>query len=91
MQPNLIAIMPTIDGPDLEPEDHRRLGLQAETVLSIMRDGEWRTLRAIAHVAGAPEASVSARLRDLRKQKFGAWTVERKNLGNGLWVYRVTP
>lgn len=91
MQPELIRLNPKIDGPDVTPEDNLRLGKQAAAVLWHMRDGEWRTLARIAELAQAPQASVSARLRDLRKRKWGAWTVDRKCLGRGLWVYRVTP
>jgi len=28
-------------------------------------------------------------MRDLRKERFGAYTVERQYLGNGLYTYRV--
>jgi hypothetical protein len=91
MQPDLLPHAPTFDGPDLQPEDHIRLGKQCAAVLWHMRDGEWRTLETIAALAQAPQASVSSRLRDLRKRKFGSWTVERKNLGHGLFVYRVLP
>jgi len=40
----------------------------------------------------APEASVSARLRDLRKAKFGGYRVERQRVreGRGLYHYRLT-
>lgn len=56
-----------------------------------MRDGRWRTLREIAALTGAPEASVSARLRDARKGKFGAWVVSKRRVGmGGLYAYRVT-
>jgi hypothetical protein len=56
-----------------------------------MRDGRWRRLTAIAIAAQAPEASVSARLRDLRKERFGSHTVERRYVAQGLWEYRVLP
>jgi len=36
-----------------------------------------------------PEASVSARLRDLRKEKFGGHVVERRAVKRGLFEYRV--
>lgn len=66
--------------------DGARLNKQATDVFNLMRDGEWRGLRDIAAVTDHPEASVSARLRDLRKVGY---TVERRNLGGGLWQYRV--
>ena len=36
------------------------------------------------------EASASARIRDLRKEKFGAFTIEAQRANEaGLWVYRL--
>jgi hypothetical protein len=79
-----------IDGKTYEPTlDYARLGKQMKAVYSLMRDGQWRTLRQIADLVEAPEASVSARLRDLRKRKFGAFTVERARAVSGLHWYRL--
>ena len=71
--------------------DYDRLNRQARRVYDVMRDGTWRTLREIADETGDPEASVSARLRDLRKQRFGALNVERRREHGGTWIYRVLP
>lgn len=80
------------DGETFEPHrDRARLNRQALVVFSIMRDGQWRTLAQISDLTGEPEASVSARLRDLRKEKFGGRTVERQYVHDGLWKYRVLP
>jgi hypothetical protein len=57
-----------------------------------MLDGRWRTLRQISDATGSPEASVSARLRDMRKPRFGASTVDRERMGDpdgGLHRYRL--
>lgn len=73
--------------------DRCRLNRQLVAVFSLMADGAWRTLREIADAVNAPEASVSARLRDLRKKRFGAWKVESRRRGEaarGLYEYRVT-
>lgn len=35
------------------------------------------------------ETTISARIRDLRKAKHGALTVNRKFLGDGKWIYNV--
>lgn len=79
-----------IDGKTYEPTlDYARLGKQMKAVYSLMRDGHWRTLQQIAALVEAPEASVSARLRDLRKRKFGAFTVDRARGENGLHWYRL--
>lgn len=69
--------------------DGDRLARQLTAVRELMADGEWRTLGEIAATVQAPQASVSARLRDLRKSRFGSFTVERKYLGDGLFQYRV--
>ncbi len=67
--------------------DFERLNDQQQKVWSVVRDGEWHTLAGIAEKTGCPEASVSARLRDLRK--LGC-TVDREYVSGGLWRYRVT-
>lgn len=69
--------------------DGARLGDQTHAVFNIMKDGQFRTLSLLAQMTGAPEASVSARLRDLRKPRFGGHTVNRKYLGNGLFQYQL--
>jgi hypothetical protein len=81
---------PGFDGRTIEPEkDHERLKGQLKKVKDLMIDGQWRTLAEIAEVVGAPEGSVSARLRDLRKEKFGGYNVERRRVTGGLWEYSV--
>jgi len=84
---------PTPDGQTFDPAlDGPRLKGQTLDVFNLMRDGQWRTLAQIAYATGHPEASLSARLRDLRKPKYGGHTVERRRLGDptrGIWEYRV--
>lgn len=75
--------------------DGDRLGTQLELVRGLMADGVSRSLGDIVaalRIRGctATEASVSARLRDLRKERFGGYSVERTYLGSGLYSYRVT-
>lgn len=69
--------------------DSARLGEQMMAVLSVMADGKWRTLASIASETNAPEASVSARLRDLRKPRFGGYTVNREYVRRGLYQYQL--
>lgn len=84
LQPSLF------DGPTFEPaKDGERLSAQMERVRSAMLGGAWRSLEELAALTGAPQASVSARLRDLRKARFGALTVERRRRGPGLFEYRI--
>lgn len=71
--------------------DAIRLTRQWWDVWRSVNDGRWYTLREIARRSGHPEASVSARLRDFRKARFGAHTVERSYVGSGLYMYRITP
>jgi len=78
------------DGETFEPlRDEKRLGGQLRRVLRLMSDGAWRTLAEISLLTEAPESSVSARLRDARKERFGKHVVERRYLGNGLFEYRL--
>lgn len=74
---------------DLE-RDYDRLAKQLKAVFTLMSDGQWRTLSEISHATGASEAAASARLRDFRKDKYGARTVLRERVsGGGLFRYRL--
>jgi hypothetical protein len=77
--------------------DAKRLGAQLTRVIAAMSDGRWRTLTEIqAHIQRAtgkrdPEASLSARLRDIRKL-WGEEAMESRRRTedgvDGLWEYR---
>lgn len=75
--------------------DARRDGKRLTTLLGevrmLVRDGKRRTLGEIHAALGrGSEASISARLRDLRKPRFGGWEVHRALRGphkDGLWEY----
>jgi hypothetical protein len=72
--------------------DRDRLAAQLERVRRLMQDGEWRTLFEIEAATGDPVQSISARLRDLRKERFGSHTVNRRRRGPeryGLFEYRL--
>ena len=85
-----LGVSPEFDGVTYEPErDKARLTGQLERVRALMSDGQWRTLRQIAEAVGGSEAGVSARLRDLKKKKFGGLTVDKVHAAGGVWVYRV--
>lgn len=78
------------DGKTYSPcRDKVRLRAQLTAVFDAMKDGHWRTLARIHAMTGAPEASISARLRDARKSKFGAHAVERRYVERGLYEYRL--
>jgi hypothetical protein len=77
--------------------DARRLGAQLTRVIAAMSDGRWRTLSEIqAQIQTTtgkrdPEASLSARLRDIRKL-WGEEAMESRRRVedgvDGLWEYR---
>jgi hypothetical protein len=69
--------------------DEARLLTLQDRVFALMSDHEWHRLSDLAVATGGSEAGVSARLRDLRKSKWGAWTVERRRVAGGLWEYRM--
>ncbi len=88
-----IVIQPGFDGPAYDPKyDHQRLTGQIKRVFSLMADQRWRTLQEIADATGDPHASISAQLRHLRKERFGAHVVNRRARGDrshGLFEYQV--
>lgn len=94
-----VPAAPDFDGAAFEHgKDQDRLKRQLDRVVRVMRDGHWRTYAEIAEATRDPEtgetdpeASISARLRDLRKEKFGGYTVERRRRSKGLFEYRVRP
>ena len=87
------SVRPKHDGPSLTAKDQRRLGTLMDRVATLVADSKWRTLAEIAQAAKGSEASVSARLRDLRKEKFqaiyGKSRVDRRRRSEGVWEYRV--
>lgn len=78
-------------------EDQERLTGQLDRVRDALRDGQWRTLQeivaTIAHRTGKIDnvASISARIRDLRKKRFGGFVVHhrRRGGGGGTWEYQI--
>lgn len=90
---NLFHPLPDFDGADYESEkDHARLSGQIKRVFDLMQDEQWRTLDEIASATGDPHASISAQLRNLRKDKFGSYEIVKRPRGNresGLFEYRL--
>jgi hypothetical protein len=86
---------PAIFGDTFEPEvDGERLTSQQKRVDALMADGQWRTLpkiiadlRKLYPGTHYGEASISARLRDMRRV---GWKIERvrSNPTSGLYLYR---
>lgn len=71
--------------------DASRLSKQLNVVAACLGDGEWWTLPGLAERAGASTQSVSARVRDLRKARFGSHVIERRKVTGaiGLFEYRM--
>jgi hypothetical protein len=91
-QLDIFGSQPQFNGETFVPErDGARLTSQLDNVRKLMTvhaAGLWLPLSTISHFTGAPEASVSARLRDLRREGL---TIERRYVRRGLWEYRVAP
>lgn len=78
------------DGQTYDPAlDESRLTGQLMNVHKLMKDGNWRTLSGIEESTGYPQGSISARLRDLRKKKFGEHDIRKRRVGGGLFEYRL--
>lgn len=78
------------DGPEYIPSrDHERLSSQFRRIFNLMSDGQWRTLQDITDATEDPQSSVSAQLRHMRKVRFGAHTVNRRHMGDGLFEYQL--
>lgn len=86
---------PKFDGATFTPVlDEARLSSSLERVVKVMRDGQYRTLREIANMAQCSEAGASARLRDLRKDRFKAEyrvkeVCSERLAATGTWKYKV--
>lgn len=95
IQPSLFDYVPPVilgdrDGQTFNRKrDGARLNKQAQDVFNFMADGQWHTLREISEATGHPEASISARIRDFKKPKFGSFNTERRHISKGLWQYRL--
>lgn len=95
MQPDLFTYTPPVILGDRDGEtfnhkrDVKRLNAQAQRVWNVMADGRWYSLREIAAKCGDPEASISARIRDLRKPTLGGFRVDRTCVRKGLWRYKL--
>ena len=78
------------DGADYVKErDYNRLANNHFKLKELMKDSVYRTLGEISGFIDVPEASVSAGLRDFRKERFGNHTLNKKYLENGLYSYQL--
>lgn len=75
-------------------KDGPRLRTQMKLVFALMRDGKERNVpevKEILRFGDASVAAIGARLRDLRKEEFGAYDMQsrRDTVDQGLWWYRL--
>ena len=78
------------DGETFTAADRPRLDGQMLRVYEAMSDGKWHRVEDLEESTGDNWASISARVRDLRKQKFGGYNVERRSDGGGVFSYRMS-
>ena len=74
-------------------KDKNRLTGQLLDIVNVMKDGRWRTVEEIAQKTGHKETSISAQLRNLRKEKFGSNEVDKQRRGgetSAEWEFRLT-
>lgn len=88
-------VTPRFDGATYDPKkDQARLSTQFIAVRDYVLKAypSWVTLKGIAKAIGRPDAvtGVSARLRDMRKPRFGGFEVEATRLSDGVWMYRAS-
>jgi hypothetical protein len=78
------------DGPTFDQaRDGDRLNAQLGRVLAVLKDHRWHTLGDISSQTHDPQASISARIRDLRKARYGGHEVKRRYVERGLWEYKL--
>ena len=87
-----VRLAPHFDGATYEPaRDGERLGTQLARVLAVMQDGKPHTLDELVTRCGGTTASVSARIRDLRKPQFGGCLIRRTPpVEGGVHLYTLT-
>ena len=69
--------------------DHGRLTGQKKVVFEVLSDGRWWTLAELEEETGFPQASISARIRDLRKPEFGGYKVLGRRRTTATWEYKL--
>jgi len=65
------------------------LDLQLDRVQKILSDGRFHTLASIQSQTGDVQQSIASRIRDLRTEEFGGYTIKKKKVTDGVWAYRM--
>lgn len=89
MTPTMPEQPSIFDGYYVTAADDGRLLNQLERIFYLMRDGQPRTVEQIHRIVGGTQTGVSARLRDLRKAKFGGYDIATLDHGGGHFTYRL--
>ncbi len=80
-------------GPEFdEKKDGKRLKTQMKAVRDFMFGRkDWKTLGEIEEATGFPQASISAQLRHLKKDRFGGYNLQkrRRKEGGGTYEYQL--
>ena len=82
----------SFDGESIEAPDVPRLIRMQDRVQGLMADGRWYLPEELRKALGLPEGTaITSRIRDLRKRRFGGFTVERRRHedGSGRFEYRL--
>lgn len=91
----------TFDGTALTATETERLMTAVKGIEAIMQEGQWwSTLRLQAELRkryglSVSESTVTAKIRDLRKDGFGAYTIEAKRTDakissrSQVWIYKM--
>jgi hypothetical protein len=82
----------SFDGDSIEAQDVPRLIRMQDRVQGFMADGRWYLPEDVRKGLGLPEGTaITSRIRDLRKRRFGGFTVERRRDadGSGRFEYRL--
>jgi len=66
----------------------RKRTTQRLVVAKVLGTGRWVSLKDFSAARGT-DSSVSARIRDMRKQAHGQRVVECKRFADGVWRYRM--
>lgn len=56
-----------------------------EVIKNILLDYQWHTLEELNRRSGIPEATISARIRELKR----IFNIEKRQIKNGKWEYRI--
>ena len=75
-----------------EALDGKRVRTDIERIRDFMWGNGWWTLKALETVLDIPQATISADLRHLRKERFGSYQVDKVRRGEGgTWLYILRP